>query len=536
MRLSLLIVAIVVLLAGQSYACLTADLIESLGKTGGVLDKTYYGRPAMQYDWPSPGGHFRIHYDMIGENAVYHPDEDINPADGIPDYVNRVAEYLEQAYDTLVVMIGFDPPPSDYYEGGDQLYDIYLTSIPGLTTPENPSDEYPGRPAFTSFIQLGHDLRNQHYPNDPLPYLKVSAAHEFCHAIQFAYRAYSSDITPWWFESCANWAEEKVFDDINDVYFYLPSYFSYPYRSLYRTNQFIYGSWIFPEYLDERFTPGIIVDCWEKFSGFDFAPTAIGYALHENDTELLFEYCLHVGWNYFTGPNYADGFYQEGADFDTTVAVAKTYYDYPLEWITEPVQLENMSSSYIVFRRQAPGKNTLVIQYYNDSGDRQYVTLAVVRNGATVEMSVNEIDNGIPSTFEIRDFSLDTKVVMAPIWPYEGEPNSGYTSYSYRAYLDSTGVAVSHDAAPISGYELKGAYPNPFNGAVSISFESPDVNPYILTVYDISGRRLDYIAGYASAGSNNVNWIPPSDLASGVLFYQIDINSKKFGGKMSLLK
>ena len=536
MRLSILIAAIVVLLAGQSFACLTADLIESLSKNGGTQDKALYGRPDTQYDWPTPDGRFRIHYDIDGDNAVYHPDEDVNPHDGIPDYVNRTAEYLGQAYYTLVLQIGFDPPPSDNYDGGDSRYDIYLTNIPGLTTPENPSDEYPGRPAFTSFIQLGHDLRNQHYPNDPLPYLKVSVAHEFCHAIQFAYRAYSSDNTPWWFEATANWAEEKVFDDVNDVYFYLPTYFSFPYRSLYRTNQFIYGSWIFPEFLDERYDAQLIVDCWEKFAGFDFAPTAIGYALHEIGTELPYEYCLHVAWNYFTGPNYLEGFYQEGADFDTTVAIAKTYFDYPVEWVSEPVQLENMSSSYIVFRRQVPGKSNLVIQYFTNAGDRQYVVLAVLRNNILVDMSVNEIDNGVPSTFTIPDFSLGSKVVMAPVWPYEGEPNSGYTSYAYTAYLDSTQSSAGDINYPIAGYSLKGAYPNPFNGAVSISFESPQSSSYILSVYDISGRRLDKISGNANSGTNNVNWIPPSNQASGVLFYQIDINSQRLGGKMSLLK
>ncbi len=108
-----LVVALLLLPVGQTWACNTADLIEGLNATGGEQSLTQTGRPYTRCNWVTPDSRFIIHFDTTGSFAVYHPNEDINPADGIPDYVNRTAEYFESAYDSLVLGLGFDPPPSD---------------------------------------------------------------------------------------------------------------------------------------------------------------------------------------------------------------------------------------------------------------------------------------------------------------------------------------------------------------------------------------------------------------------------------------
>jgi hypothetical protein len=523
--------------SGRSLACNTIDLLIERSSNGQELTIPL-GRPDTQEDWITPDGRFHIHYDKVGEYAVYHPDEDGDPADGIPDYVNRTADYLALAYDSLVISIGFDPPPFDGFRGGYSLYDIYLTGNPGLTTPESPSNQYPGRPAYSSFIQLGHDLRYpSRYGEDPLPFLKASVAHEFFHAIEFAYRAYSSsEHTYWWFESCANWAEERVFDDLNDVYYSLAGYLSRPYLSLYDTpGSFIYGAWLWPEYLDERFGPEFLISCWEKFAGFDFAVTATSYALREIGADITDEYSLQVIWNYFTGPNWSDGFYNEGASFDTTVHECRRHSQYPFDWIEGPYALRNMSSSYIVFERAGGAKVTLTIDYFNPNPDLQVVCLAVVRPGASVQFGVYNIDCGVPQTFTVPDFGSVEKVVMMPIWIFEGSPKYDSTTYRYRAFLrDAEGIADGD--SPIDGYALNGVYPNPFNGAATISFSAPDAQPFTIRIFDIVGRAVMSRDGVSRQGLNTLTWQAPPDLASGVLFYVIDFGRSRLEGKMSLLK
>ena len=521
-----------------SRGCQTADLIAALNSNGGNPPPIILGRPLAQIDWATPDGRFRIHFDITGEKAVYHAEEDVAPADGIPDYVNRTADFLALAYDSLVLGLGFDPPPSDGEEGGDPLYDIYLTDVLGLTTPEYPSDQYPGRPAYTSYIQLGHDMRIWRYPDDPYPFLKASAAHEFFHAVEFAYRAFSEDITPWWFESCANWAEEKVFDDLNDVYYYLSNYLASPHESLYRTNgPFIYGAWLFPEYLDERFGDDIIKICWEKFASFDFSIDAVSVALTQIGADFNSEYGVHVIWDYFTGSNYQPGFYSEAAEFDTTVFVARTHYSLPVDWVSQPVRPENLGSSYIVFRHSDYAKGSLVIEYINPTENSQAVGIAVVIPGAPVEYQIYDVDSGIPSTFTIPEFARTEKVVMMPVWLYEGEPRDGATAYSYRAYLDSAITAVAGDDSgrPLQ-YSLKSAYPNPFNSSIVISFDSPFSESYAFRVYDLSGRLLYGREGVSRPGTNMITWHASDGIASGLLFYSIDFAGARLDGKMSFLK
>ncbi len=70
-----------------------------------VLDRVRF-RPTKQYSFVSPDGLFTIHYDTSGDHAVYQPDVDLNPADGIPDYVNRCAEIFDLSWHVEVDSMG----------------------------------------------------------------------------------------------------------------------------------------------------------------------------------------------------------------------------------------------------------------------------------------------------------------------------------------------------------------------------------------------------------------------------------------------
>jgi hypothetical protein len=535
MKLFLSSLVFVAWLTASGIGCETAELLESWNVIGGP--PMVLGRPEMQYNWATPDGRFRIHYDLIGDRAVYHPDEDLDPTDGIPDYVNRAAEYLSEAYNTLIVELEFDPPPFDNEQGGDQLYDVYLSEYTGLTTPEDPSDQYPGRPAYTSYIQLGHDLRTSRYPDDPFPLLRVLSAHELFHAIQFSYRAFSADLTSWWFESSARWAEEKVFDDVNDLYYDIRFYLSNSHRSLYKTNgHFIYGAWLFPEYLDQNYGHAFIRKCWEYFADFDFSMAAIQYAFMDNGINPSYAYCQHAVWNYFTGPNYMPGFYEEGADFPATVTEARIHIAYPVDWMSQPVPLENVAASYITFRRSGTAKGTLVIEYLNMTEDRHRVCVVIVSPVNGVAFNLYEIETGVPSRFVINDFSPTEKIIMIPIWVFEGTPRIHQTSYSYQAQLDTMATSIYSDIGYEGDFEIQAVYPNPFNNAVSISYRAPQDGNCVLNIFDINGRRLfDYVVA-ARAGLNDIIWNAPEGASSGLLFYTIDFGSRRISGKMSLLK
>jgi len=524
-------------IAGKAYTCETAQLLSRMFSNPNV-PPVILTRPITQHSWDAPGGIFKIHYDTEGPNTVYNVDEDINPSDGIPDYVNRVSDYLNYAHSIYINDLGFDPPPPDDEIDNDGLYDIYLTDVPALTTPEFRSYYYPGREAYTSYIQLGHDLRTPHYPDDPLPFLKVCAAHEYFHAVQFAYRAYSSDQTPWWFEACAGWAEEIVFDEVNDVYYKLDYYLPNLHKSLYQSEGFFtYGTWIYAQFLSDRFGVSVIRKCWEKFASFDFAVDAVDLTLDTYGADFNDEYSKHVVWNYFTGENYQPGFYEEGADFDETIYEAMIHSSYPVDWVIDPMPQENVSGVYIVFQNTSLVNGSLVIEYLNSTDDKHSVAIAQIRPDVGVLYNIYLVQNYIVNIYVIEDFGACEKVVMMPIWLYEGVPAAGITSYSYSAHIDSvTGViSQSHQENP-RNFEIDEVYPNPFNGAVNISFTSPSKGYCDFAVYGITGEKVYESRKSIEAGCNNFQWIPSHDVASGIHFYEIIQSDRSIRGKFIYLK
>ncbi|MEE9553325.1 MAG: MXAN_6640 family putative metalloprotease [candidate division Zixibacteria bacterium] len=535
MRQIVITITVILIFGADVFGCATIDLIGNpvLSDSGNAV----LTRPVTQYDWITPDSLFRIHFDTEGPNAVYHPYEDLNPVDGIPDYVNRCGDFLSESHRIIIEELEFDPPPPDNGLGGDSRYDIYMTNVPALTTPESPSNEYPGRPAYTSYIQLGYDMRTPQYPDDPYPFLKVSAAHEYFHATEFAYRAYSTDVTPWWFESCAEWTEDVVFDDVNDVYYQLPEYLQNLHKSLYQTSGFfIYGAWLFPDFISESIGPWLIQRCWEKFASFDLAIEAIKLTFDEFDLDFNTEYCRHTIWDYFTGLNYRQGFYHEGGYFGTTVNIAASYQEYPVPWNQQPIEQQNVSAAYIEFLKPDISKGSLVLEYDNMSEDLHFLSIVVVRITGEIEYGIHRIENSVIPIFTVDDFASCEKVIMIPVWGYEGYQAEGTTYYSYRALIDSVSTSIATVDDLPSRFNLEGVYPNPFNGSASIAFTLPIDENFEIRVYDITGRRVLTRRESGRQGYNSVNLKIPEPLAGGVYFFALERDNQVLRGKLMYLK
>jgi len=205
-------------LFGGAFALDTGDLMIE-DKSSPDWPLILLERPVMQHVYETVN--FCIHYNITGDSAVFRPGEDIDPIDGVPDYVNRVGEYFEAAHNVYIFELGYDMPPPDDIYSTESKYDVYITTVNGLTTPEYLSNYYPGRQAYVSSCQVGNAMFSEHHPYDPYPLLKATCAHEYFHAVQMAYRGYGSDPKPWFFELSAMWAEERVFDDLNERYYNL---------------------------------------------------------------------------------------------------------------------------------------------------------------------------------------------------------------------------------------------------------------------------------------------------------------------------
>ena len=234
-------------------------------------------RPILSESAVSPSGHFRIHYDTSGRDAVDIVDEDGND---IPDFIDEAATALDSAWKLEVDELGYRPPPSDGGAGGGDEYDVYVielgganTGYYGTTTPLST-----GTMPTASFLTIDNNYTDAGYGGTSgcnstrgargLGALRVTAAHELYHAVHFAYYQPQPQ-EAWWQEATATWIEEVAYPDVNDYFIYLCAFLSDPSRSLdsgraVSHDNHIYGASTFVHFLAKRYGRDVIREIWEE--------------------------------------------------------------------------------------------------------------------------------------------------------------------------------------------------------------------------------------------------------------------------------
>lgn len=200
-----------------------------------------------------------------GEHVCVHHVPSTADAPPSADWVNLTLATLEATYAVEVGQLGYRAPLGDRAIGGDDRLDVYLkdlgTGLYGYCAAER---RRKGRTA-SGFCVLDNDYAPAQFPSGTSPQdnLTVTAAHEFFHAVQYAY---DYDEDPWMMESTATWMEERVADHIDDNRQYLRfSQLQAPFVPLdafSSTYGFQYGNWIFWEYLTQRYSQGIVKKAW----------------------------------------------------------------------------------------------------------------------------------------------------------------------------------------------------------------------------------------------------------------------------------
>ncbi len=194
-------------------------------------------------------------------------------------WVRTTGAVAEHVWSTIVGGLGYRAPLKDGRVRGDHgpnpKLDIYLTDLGTQGIYGYCTSEDNGRPYRTDpgYCVLDNDYAASQYGarTKPLDVLKVTAAHELFHAVQFGYD-WREDA--WVMEGTAAWMEEQVYDAINDNRQYL--------RGSQLTNPGIplddpdsgsgYGSWLFFQYLSERHGAGIVRAMWDRLDAAPGAP------------------------------------------------------------------------------------------------------------------------------------------------------------------------------------------------------------------------------------------------------------------------
>jgi len=223
------------------------------------------------------------------------------------------------------VAAGYKAPEPDGTLGGNNKVDIYLANVGpeglyGYCDSDKPfPDPNPGPYDGWAYCVFDNDYAPSEFgtTNTPIQNLKVTAAHEFFHAVQFAYDYYEDH---WFMEATATWAEDELFDGVDDNVQYLP--FGPLGRPAVPLDKFVglhqYGDWIFFRYLTERLTksqnglPTLVRQMWRRADGSstgadDYSIQAVRKVLKTRGVSFTAQFARFADANRRPRSSYSEG-------------------------------------------------------------------------------------------------------------------------------------------------------------------------------------------------------------------------------------
>lgn len=289
-------------------------------------------REKMQAFAISPKQQFRVHYDTTGLNAVDKTDKDKN---GIPDYIDSVCAIFDYVYVVQVEEMGMLRPRTDYYsdddfEFGDLLYDVYVKELGdgsliyssptyGYTSPigfYTSGNGYFSKNFSTISIDNNYsptdmtpDGRKRSYATTGIEGLKVTAAHEYHHAVQFAY---GNDINgSSIYEMSAVCLEILTYPELNDYLQYVNlimdtvNRFSFGNKNA--INGYSYGIFFFM--MTQKYGVESIKKYWELVEQGNSCYKAFDSFFVERNSSLAEEWLDFINWIYYSGERAVAGKY-----------------------------------------------------------------------------------------------------------------------------------------------------------------------------------------------------------------------------------
>lgn len=215
---------------------------------------------------PICGPHVCIHYVKTTGDAPSSTDSD---GDGRYDWAEYSLKVMESVWRKEVGQLKYRAPASDGRRGGNKKFDVYLSDVGNDGLYGYCTTEYrvPGQ----KFRASGYCVLDEDFvefePQPRAASLKVTAAHEFFHAIQYNY---DYDEDRWAMEATATWMEERYADSVNDNRQYLGygqvRRNDIPLDKFSRNSLVQYGNWIFFEGLSLKYGTGAVRQIWNRLA------------------------------------------------------------------------------------------------------------------------------------------------------------------------------------------------------------------------------------------------------------------------------
>lgn len=496
-----------------------------------------FSRPSgldQSYD----SGIFRFHFTLEGRDSVS-PDD--NDKDGVPDYINMIAEAFNRAAENHITQTGFTHPPTDswYADNGESdAYDIYVfelgPSLFGYTQMEYEADNGSGNNEFsaaeeinaaTSYIAMRNNYQN--FPLNEQESVQVTAAHELFHAIQFGYDGWEAI---WMLEASAVWIEDEVFDDINDNYQYLKDWLDEPHIALNQDSApHWYGSWIFFRYLSEHIGgPSTVRKIFEQSLTHnsleeDFSIRTIDEALFSVGSSFSDALNRMVIANQLLTSDDAAGIYayEEGDAYrqygisprlERSVAVIEN--DFIIEF--DGPELMHNAAHYIEL---ITGGGPLEVTFIPGGEAVSFQASGIVHESDGT-ITVQPVEFNAILSMPARGQSIVMAVVT------DTTENADY-SYS---------IKLNPEVPLPSAITLYQNFPNPFNMETTFRFFLPVWEKVSLSVFDMGGRKVRTVPLPEVRHGFNDATFEADNLASGIYVVRLKGEVECIARKITLIK
>ncbi len=287
----------------------------------------------------SLSGRFRIHYDTTGSKTPALLNSSGQRVEGTYElYIDSVVTFFDYCWTYEVDSLGYTSPPQDGMVGGGPEYDVYVGERAvndfGQTDLDILIHSSPER--YLTSIQIDNDYLGFRTPG--MNGLKVTAAHEFHHAMQLgSYGIWNEGGTyreTYFYELTSSWMEDVVYTDVNDYYNDVAIYFtdlrdqngSLSFNYFSQPDQAGYERCIWGHFLAKKFGCDMMRNIWERIAS-ELVMPSIDDVLKLRGTNFAAEFSDFSYWNYFTADR-ADTihYYPEGNHYLRFVPNATTTY------------------------------------------------------------------------------------------------------------------------------------------------------------------------------------------------------------------
>ncbi|MFN8366902.1 MAG: hypothetical protein U0Y96_06625 [Candidatus Kapaibacterium sp.] len=311
-------------------------------KTGNVIFERV--RPRMEFQYVTPKGYFKIHYDTTEAHAVRTIDRNSNK---IPDYIDSVASILDEAYEVEVNKLGFRKPIPDFDDPKTtDIYVVQLGKAPGfsfessnyvgyygITVPEDSyqsscsPDTSQSLNTSSAFMLIDNDFAEtdslysisgkarRTYSDTGYAALRVTCYHEFNHVLQMAYKF--GEISQMFFELTSTWLEHIADPNTTDYFQYLKGLFNSSESEYLSDNDNAvragYNHAFVLQYLQKNFGNTIASEWWELIGSCVEPYTALDSVCKRRGTTFPAQWNTMMKWIYFTNYRAKDTTYFSNA-------------------------------------------------------------------------------------------------------------------------------------------------------------------------------------------------------------------------------